>query len=64
MRETGPSSRSVTLCPASGSPALMMWSPRLTLPEAFTARSTSVTSPDAAGSGGGGEPGCGEGHGQ
>ena len=50
---TGPSSRRVTRCPASGSPALMMRSPRLTLPEAFTVRSTSVTSPDAGGSGGG-----------
>ena len=30
-----------------------MWSPRLTLPEALTVRSTSVTSPDAGGSGGG-----------
>src|SRR5258706_13211093 len=40
-------------CPASGSPALMTWSPRLTLPDAFTVRSTSVTSPAAGGSGGG-----------
>jgi hypothetical protein len=31
----------------------MMWSPRLTLPEAFTVRSTSMTSPDAGGSGAG-----------
>ena len=50
---TGPSSRSVTRCPASGSPALITWSPRLTLPEAFTVRSTSITSPAAGGSGGG-----------
>jgi hypothetical protein len=34
-------------------PALMTWLPRLTLPEAFTVRSTSVTSPDAGGNGGG-----------
>jgi hypothetical protein len=39
MWATGPSSRRVTRCPVSGSPALMMWSPRLTLPEAFTVRS-------------------------
>jgi hypothetical protein len=50
---TGPSSRSVTRCPASGSPTLIMWLPRLTLPEAFTVRSTSITSPDVGGSGGG-----------
>jgi hypothetical protein len=50
---TGPSRRRVMRCPASGSPALMTWSPRLTLPDAFTVRSTSVTSPAAAGSGGG-----------
>jgi hypothetical protein len=31
----------------------MTWLPRLTLPEAFTVRSTSVTSPDAGGNGGG-----------
>src|SRR5487761_383191 len=37
-RATGPSSRSVTRCPASGSPALMMRSPRLTLPDALTVR--------------------------
>jgi hypothetical protein len=47
MWATGPSSRRVTRCPASGSPALTMRSPRLTLPEAFTVRSASVTSPDA-----------------
>jgi hypothetical protein len=50
---TGPSRRSVTRCPASGRPTLIMWLPRLTLPEAFTVRSTSVTSPDAGGNGGG-----------
>jgi hypothetical protein len=50
---TGPSRRKVTRCPASGSPALTTRSPRLTLPDAFTVRSTSITSPDAGGSGGG-----------
>jgi hypothetical protein len=50
---TGPSSRRVTRCPASGCPALTMRSPRLTLPDAFTVRSTSTTSPDAGGSSGG-----------
>jgi hypothetical protein len=50
---TGPSNRSVTRCPASGRPALTMRSPRLTLPDAFTVRSTSITSPDAGGSEGG-----------
>jgi hypothetical protein len=39
--------------PGQRSPALTMWSPRLTLPDAFTVRSTSVTSPAAGGSGGG-----------
>jgi len=53
MRATGPPGRRVTRCPVSGSPALMMWSPGLTLPEAFTVRSASITSPDAGGSGGG-----------
>jgi hypothetical protein len=41
MWAMGPSSRSVTRCPASGIPALIRRSPRLTLPEAFTVRSTS-----------------------
>ena len=59
---TGPSSWRVTRCPASGSPAVRMRSPRLTLPEALTVRSTSITSPCGRQRRrpGGPGPGCGE----
>jgi len=53
MWATSPSRRRVTRCPASGDPALMTWLPTVTLPEALTIRSMSMTPPAGGGSGSG-----------
>jgi hypothetical protein len=52
MWATGPSRRRVMRCPANGMPTLMPWLPRLTFPDAFTVRSSSMAGPVAGGSGG------------
>lgn len=47
----GPSSRTVTRCPASGDPALMTRLPTLMLPDALTVRSISMIPPEGGGNG-------------